>query len=366
MNDKQIVRSSNIELLRIVSMLLIVATHLCNHYIDVPGSVWPFPDGFVFIQSVKSVTYIGVNMYVLISAYFLCTSSFKSKRVLMTWLEVLFYSVLLGIPYIIKGSLSLKGILSVFLPVLMAEYWFATVFIGMLILSPFINLSLKVLTEKRLRYLCIVLLVLFSVIPSFISPISSWLGYGGSCGILWFVVLYYCASYIRLYVHIDYVINYKYRILVLGICLSLVAAFARFSIAFVTAKIWGYAIGAGFFYGNNIIFNVLSTLLIFLFFLTIKIQNTTICAIINTIAKSSFAVYLIHESPWARVYLEGIIPLYYDISSPYLPFQFMAITLVIWGICTVIDYLRQLIFIPISKRANFTKIDQLIRSCFEL
>ena len=209
-------RQSNIELLRIISMMLIVATHLCNHYMDVPGSVWPFPDGFVFIQTMKSITYIAVNMYVLISAYFLCVSPFKSKRVIMTWAEVLFYSLALGIPHIIKGGIGIKTVMSVFLPVLMSEYWFATVFIGMLILSPFINMSLKVLDENRLRYLCISLLVLFSIIPTFIGPFSSWVGYGGSCGILWFVTLYYCAAYIRLYVSSEKLMNRKWRLLLWG------------------------------------------------------------------------------------------------------------------------------------------------------
>lgn len=79
-NNSNKVRCSNIELLRIISMMLIVATHLCNHYMDMDGSLWPFPPGFIFLQSVKSVTYIAVNMYVLISAYFLCTSRFNPNR----------------------------------------------------------------------------------------------------------------------------------------------------------------------------------------------------------------------------------------------------------------------------------------------
>ena len=156
-------RKSNIELLRIISMMLIVSTHLCNHYMDVPGSVWPFPDGFVFMQTMKSVTYIAVNMYVLISAYFLCTSPFMSKRVLMTWAEVLFYSLVLGIPNILQGGMSIKGMATVFFPVLMSEYWFATVFIGMLALSPFLNMCIKALNERSHRYLCIVMLPLFFI-----------------------------------------------------------------------------------------------------------------------------------------------------------------------------------------------------------
>lgn len=272
-NNSNKVRCSNIELLRIISMMLIVATHLCNHYMDMDGSLWPFPPGFIFLQSVKSVTYIAVNMYVLISAYFLCISRFKSKRIIMIWLEVLFYSLLIGIPHIVNGGVGFTKIVTVFFPVLMSEYWFATVFIGLLVLSPFINITIRSMSQKALLLNCCVLLFLTSVVPTVIGPFSSWVAYGGSCGLLWFITLYYCGSYIRLFVSKELIILYKSKILVYGLVFMMFAAIARFVIAFTTAHLLGHAVGAGFFYGNNVIFNVVGTLLIFMYFTIIKIEN---------------------------------------------------------------------------------------------
>lgn len=209
-------RFANIELLRIISMMLIIASHLCNHYMDMEGSLWPFPPGFIFLQSIKSITYIAVNMYVLISAYFLCESSFKSKRIIMIWLEVLFYSLIIGAPHIINGGVDLSRILTVFFPILMSEYWFATVFIGLLLLSPFMNMSIHSMNQKALLINCCVLLFLTSIVPTFIEPFSRWVAYGGSCGLLWFITLYYCASYIRLYVSEDFLLCHKRRLLFWG------------------------------------------------------------------------------------------------------------------------------------------------------
>lgn len=362
MTNSRDVRSSNIELLRILSMMLIIATHLCNHYIDVPGSIWPYTYGVIFIQLVKSITYIAVNMYVIISAYFLCTSSFKTKRIVFTWLEVLFYSLLLGIPYFLDGNTNLHNVLTIFFPIFMSEYWFATVYIGLLILSPFINLSIKAMTEKQMRVLCIVLLMLFSIIPSFIGPISRWVSFGGSCGLVWFIVLYYCSAYIRLYIPKEKICSNKYKYLVIGIILASFAAIARFIIAFITAKIFGRAIGAGYFYGNNVIFNVIATYMIFAFFSSIKFHNASICNVINILAKSSFGVYLIHESPIARKYLEIIVPEFYDLTSLLLPLQFLLIVLAIWGICTLIDFVRQILFKPLNNINYFPKLDQFVNS----
>lgn len=209
-------RCANIELLRIVSMMLIIASHLCNHYMEMDGSLWPFPSGFLFLQSIKSITYIAVNMYVLISAYFLCESTFKSKRIIMIWLEVLFYSLIIGIPHIINGGVDFSRKITVFLPILMSEYWFATVFIGLLLVSPFINISIRSMNQETLLINCFVLLSLTSIVPTFIGPFSRWVAYGGSCGLLWFITLYYCASYVRLYVKEDFLLSNKKKLLFCG------------------------------------------------------------------------------------------------------------------------------------------------------
>lgn len=154
----------------------------------------------------------------------------------------------------------------------------------------------------------------------------------------------------------------KMATIAVGGVFSVFAAVARFVIAFVTAKILGNPVGAGFFYGNNIIFNVLATILIFMFFLTIKIESQRACKAINAIAKSSFAVYLIHENPFVRPYLEELIPRLYDFHSVWLPAQFFAIVLMIWGTCTLVDYIRQFIFIPLGKRNWLVSLDDKVNS----
>lgn len=353
-------RCANIELLRIVSMMLIIASHLCNHYMEMDGSLWPFPSGFLFLQSIKSITYIAVNMYVLISAYFLCESTFKSKRIVMIWLEVLFYSLIIGIPHIINGGVDFSRKITVFLPILMSEYWFATVFIGLLLVSPFINISIRSMNQETLLINCFVLLSLTSIVPTFIGPFSRWVAYGGSCGLLWFITLYYCASYVRLYVKEDFLLSNKKKLLFLGGGMILFAAIARFVIAFATAHLLGHAIGAGFFYGNNVIFNVVGTICIFLYFLVLKIKNNVFSIVINSLAKSSFAVYLIHENPFIRTYLEQCIPNHYDFSSIWFPLQFICIMISIWTICTVLDYCRRFLFLPLAKKTMFYKFDNCV------
>ena len=58
--SKYISRQSNIEILRIVAMILIVLHHLCIYGIK----------GGMTIEVIDSITIIGVNIFLLISGYF--------------------------------------------------------------------------------------------------------------------------------------------------------------------------------------------------------------------------------------------------------------------------------------------------------
>lgn len=281
-NHQLNVRHSNIELLRIVSMMLIITTHIFGHYVHMKGSCWPLPEGHIFYFTMKSISYIAVNMYIVISAYFLCCSKFKSKRIISIWIEVLFYSVTIWLfNYLLTGELgSPKTMIFAFFPILMNQYWFATVFIGLLILSPFLNIAIRAFTKKQLRLLSLVLFLLFCIIPQCISQVSKWLNMGGGVGITWFVTLYIWASYIRLYISKDYIQYNKYKFLFYGLLASIMPEILRMLIIVSTQVIVGHPMGGGFFYGNNMLFPTIATVLLFMYFLTVKISNKTINKII--------------------------------------------------------------------------------------
>ena len=86
-------RQSNIELLRIVAMIMIIAHHFSFH------------GGFKFSSDTITATRfwvqflliggkIGVNIFMLISGYFLVSArSLKTNKVLKLWLQIFTYSV---------------------------------------------------------------------------------------------------------------------------------------------------------------------------------------------------------------------------------------------------------------------------------
>ena len=106
----------------------------------------------------------GVNLFVLISGYFLINSKFKFKKLLKLTTEVFFYSVTLYIVCIFLKitTFSIEEFKKVIFPISYNMYWFATTYIGLYLLSPFINKLLNNISRtehKNLIYLLIILLL---------------------------------------------------------------------------------------------------------------------------------------------------------------------------------------------------------------
>ncbi len=92
MSDVKNIRKSNLELLRIICMIMIVAHHYVVH-----GTIWydnTMSLNKYFIQLYGAGGKISVYCFVLISGYFLSTSkSSRWKSLVKLWIQVTFFSM---------------------------------------------------------------------------------------------------------------------------------------------------------------------------------------------------------------------------------------------------------------------------------
>ena len=141
---------------------------------------------------------IGVDVFVLISGYFLINSNgsiFDFKRILKFWGQVVFYSV--GI-YIVSCAFGVSGFrikpfIKAFFPITFSSWWFASTYFVLYIVHPFLNKLLHEIDQKLYQSLLVMLVILWSVIPTFTTS-----SYQGN-SLLWFITLYAIAGYARLY-----------------------------------------------------------------------------------------------------------------------------------------------------------------------
>ena len=165
-------RLSNFELLRILAMFMIVAHHfvvhsglnLTNELLSVNG---------IWMQLLMVGGKIGVNIFVLISGYFLIESSrLNYIKLIKFWLQVFFYSVfffLITLLYqmlYIHTTVSISDIIHVLFPLSFEQWWFASVYFVLFLLSPFLNRLLKSINQKSFFGLLFMMFVIWSVIPS--------------------------------------------------------------------------------------------------------------------------------------------------------------------------------------------------------
>ena len=185
-------RNSNIELLRIFSMLCIVAYH---YFMYGFYSEDLFYTGNKFLSDILGdYGQIGVNLYLLISGYFLTEQRFSLKRLLTVAGQVWFYcwGILLVLTVLGKppAGLELKYLL---FPLTMSHYWFASYYVLLLLLAPALNFFVHRVTQRQHLAAILVMMLIYSVVPTFLRVTFQYTTAGRM------VMLYLMAAYVRLY-----------------------------------------------------------------------------------------------------------------------------------------------------------------------
>ena len=329
------VRNSSFELLRIISMFCIVSFHFATHgefdfdtnTVTIPRLWWYF---------LKMGGKFGVNVFVLVSGYFLITAKgelLNLKRILKFWGQVFFYSVLV---YFVFGMLGIiefssKPITNIVFPITFRLWWFASTYFVLYLLHPFINRLLTKLDKKEFQSLFVLLMIIWCVIPTLSRETFQ------SNNLLWFVTLYCVAAYIRLY-GLNPKLKPKYCI-----CFWLLTSLLRYlsSVLYILTRT-----GQSFVkndalrhYCTQSILTFLSSLFFFMMFMNLKIGYHKW---INLIASATFGVYLIHDNPIVRPFLWQAVfkNASYQESVLIVPYS-IGVACLVYVVCTMIDLLRQ-------------------------
>lgn len=331
-------RNSNIELLRVIIMLMIITLHYLYN-----GGVLDklsFGDNnYILTWIIESFCYVSVNCYVLISGYYLSTATeIKIAKVIETVLEVVFYSVGIYLVFCAIGfeRFSIKSLITGYMfPVIHGEYWFVTVYIVLYLLAPFLNKMIRNLDQKDHRNLLLIMIGAFSMIPSIVFFSGESLGINSGYSLIWFLLLYFLAAYIRKY---EVKVNKTWLIL-----LFLGASLISFIVKIVQQLVLHKELINLYKY-SSITVLVASTAL-FMTFIQMKPKHHRIWQLLGS---CTFGVFLIHTQYIfrGRVLWDMIVrpTEYCDGSTITFILHLVISVLAIFLICCIIDIIRQLIF----------------------
>lgn len=340
MKDK--IRNSNIELLRIISMIFI----LFNHYSSHLGICKNLVNNTInkIILNCTSLGRIGVCIFVMITGYFLYKSdNVKLKKLIKIIFQTLFYSIIGYLIYslIINNNFSLKMFIKrLFVLILDGKsYWFVKCYLFLYILHPYINRVINSFNKNEFIKYLVVLIVLFLLIPTLLKQNLYF------NDLISFIIYYSLGAYFNKYNSIFD--NKKNNIIILISSLLLVFSSVILIIIFnINYFKPTYFINNGFSF-----FVIIIASCIFNLFKNMNIKNNKL---INIISSTTFGIYLIHTCKNINDYLWINVlktNLFYESSFMFIHEILSVIVLFIF--CSLIELIRlYLIEKPLFKRID--------------
>lgn len=298
-------RNSNIELLRIVSMGLIILFHFSVH------GPWPEDGALASDIAVGILAFggkIGVNCFVLITGYFMTRSSVRVASVLRVVFETWFYSFgLLALFTAVQPELVTPEKLErAVAPLISGEYWFMTNFVALMIASPFLNLLFGQLSTRGKSRLAAIGFVMTSILPTLTTynPLGS--------DLLWFFYLYLMGGWLREIAQgasldagaLRWLDPARLTVRFGGIPMAMAGILASWALiaAICCAQEWlGFdRVNAQYPVWQYMIPTYLASLGLLLAFARLRMAPSRT---VNSLAKCALGVYLIHDNPFVRAWL---------------------------------------------------------------
>lgn len=329
-------RNSNLELFRIITMLLIVA----HHYVvnsgltaaDGPIYASPISKESMFLLIYGAWGKTGINCFMLITGYFMCEKEITLKKFIKLLAEVMFYNIVISAIFWLSGAfaINIKDFVKTLLPVYSIEKNFTGCFLIFYLFIPFLNKLLKAINEKEYLRLLGVLSFTY-ILMGTIPGLDVTMNY-----VSWFMVIYLIGAYIKLYPR-----KFFDSAKIWG---GITTAFIFIDILSVISCAYiGKMIGknSAFYFvtDSNTFLAVATSISAFLFFKNINLKYNKF---INTVASTTFGVLLIHANSdmmrqWLWKDALNNVGIY---GTPQMYIHAVLSVIGIFAVCSVIDLVR--------------------------
>ena len=288
-------RNSNIELARIFAIIGVIILHY-NSY-GAQGAVNHVQAGsinFYVCHALEAAFICAVNLFVMISGYFLCENHRRSLwKPIELIVQTSTFSCLLNILYPIVTSRG-EGLSPSILWALLPDNYYVILYCVLYLISPFINTIYAVHSKKELKCYLTLSLLLFSVFPTLLDVFNSITGiertglstisiFGSLKGysIINFVLMYGIGAYFRKCNPQISSWSTGKLLVAIGMCIA-------------GLTLWSTSVqdkGIAWNYCNPIV--ILLAVLYFVLFSKFPHKNNKV---INKMAEGTFSVYLLHGS----------------------------------------------------------------------
>lgn len=317
-------RNSNLELLRIVSMLLVLLIHFVPHHcLPDPESLSSETGTTLINLCLKSLSFVCVNCFILISGYF--GIRWKIKSFLSLLFQILFW-IFLGICIAYFLNIGLENNVTDALIGFINARWFIPAYLALYVIAPVLNaFTEKCSSTELLRYLLI--FYLFSTLFGYFLLSRE---FNEGMSLISLIGIYLTGAYLKREDSVFKQFNARTSLLSYFLCglVLFIASLCLYIVGF-NKSIYGYL--------NPVV--IIQSVFLFLFFKNLKIKFNPV---INFIAASAFSVYLFHMHPMiVRSYGECCR---YLAETSWGILTVPAFFISLFAFCVVIDKIRIFLF----------------------
>lgn len=347
-------RNYGIDLLRIVSMLMVVVLHILGQ-----GGVLKTAErlslGYESAWFLEIICYCAVNCYALISGYVGVDAKYKYSNIAYIWLQVVFYAV--GIAFVaalISPEIYVDAVLEGITPVCNNFYWYFTAYFCIFFFIPVFNKLINALGEKQLKILGVTVFMLFCILQLLAKREVFYTNRGYSA--LWLALLYILGGILKRTGMLQKVKGYKLLIGFFAVCF--ITWLEKYIVDYsnVVSKQGEPIKNTLLTYTSPTI--LLAAVMLLALFSKMKIGGKAE-KIISFFAPLSFGVYLIHvqKQVWEHLLKDLFVP-FAQLHWAVLPIAVIGTATAIFVACALIDYLRDKIFKLLKIKKLFIKLEE--------
>ncbi len=270
-------------------------------------------------------------------------NKFSVKKLIRLIIEINFYyifSVILQKNLNHDRLTTSMGYFKLFFVVSFGRYWFATSYVLLYVMSPYINKFIHSMEKETYIKLLLTVIFLWSIIPTIFGIIRNdselFLFYNR---FIWMIVMYLIGGYIRLY-NIKFLKKKRKSAItaIISFALMLLSIFIIYIFRNIINELKNLEIA--YFWKPNTILMVILSISIFEIFINLKIEYNKI---INTLASTTLGIYLLHDGPLDKYIWNVIFKTKEALNSRYSIIYIILSTLIIFFVCAIIDLIRQVI-----------------------
>ena len=332
-------RHYGIDLGRIIAIFFIINHHIIFH----GGPLFKTPKMSTEYKTMLFLNIIsisGVDIFGMISG-FVGFQSHKYSNLLNILLITMFYNF--GIALFLKNywlKLRISNIKLFLYPIFLTDYWYVNAYFSMYFFLPIINKGINSIDKMEMKYFIVVLFLIYSCLGQIRHYIEIFksrdifrlsLGFSYS----WLIIMYLYGSYFGRF---GKVVETKYFLFYIG--------YLFFIIIIGSSK--AYLI---YKYNTGMIdYSAPSSVLIAVSFIKIfsnlKITNKYIIKLISFFSPLTFGIYLLHNHGLVRIHI--VRNNYFSWILKYKSFKLIIMeiycSVLIFIICSILDYIRNLLF----------------------